>query len=422
MLLHLYRHGILVPLRPNSNTVMKFKSLVLLALVFAVIASCKKEDHDSSTTTIKIGGLYSITGNWSSLGIASREAMKLGLIDVNNYLEQCGSSYRFATVTYDTQLDTAFAKASLQTAFNGGVRFIIGPQSSAECAAVRQFANDNHILLVSQGSTASSLAIANDALFRFCPGDGPEGQAISHTMYTSGKRMVITVARNDAGNLGLQNSVNTAFSALGGQVDALTAYAPATTDFTSVIQQLRSKIQQYSTVSGSNQVAVYIASFDECINLFRQAANDTILNSVMWYGGDGMVQSAALLNDTLARKFAVSTGFFAPNFGLPEVAHPSLMAVASAIKYNTGVDPDAYALSVYDAMWVIARTISSYPDVLNDFTKLKSDFVQEANQYFGVTGPVLLNTNGDRSVGSFDYWGIVNTGGNFSWQVVGKSN
>jgi branched-chain amino acid transport system substrate-binding protein len=404
---------------------MKFKSIPFLFAILMIVSSCKKDDHredDSSISTIKIAGLYSITGNWSSLGVTSREAMNLALVDVNEYLEQRGSKYRFSTITYDTELDTAFAKTSFQAAVNNGARFIIGPQSSAECNAILQSANSNQVLVVSQGSTASNLSIPDDALFRFCPGDGPEGQAVSRTMYNTGKRIVITLARNDAGNIGLQTSVNNAFVALGGQVDAITPYATNTTNFASIIQQVRSKIQQYKTTYSNNEIGVYIASFDECVNLFSQAVNDTDLTSVNWYGGDGMVQSAALLNDINARDFAVATGFFAPNFGLPASPHPGLNSIANSIQISTGIAPDAYALSVYDAVWVIARTVANYPGVMDDFTKLKSDFAEEANQFFGITGPVLLNTNGDRAVGSFDYWGIVNQGGNYSWQIVGGSN
>jgi branched-chain amino acid transport system substrate-binding protein len=400
------------------------KHLTSLFLVLSVLffTSCKNDDNPQ-ITTIKIGGLYSLTGNWSSLGKTSQEAMKLGLIDANEYLEQTGSKYRFETIVYDTQLDTTSAKSSIQFGFTQrGIRFFIGPQSSAEVGAIRQYANDNNILVISQGSTASSLAIPNDAVFRFCPGDAVEGTAISRTMYNTGKRMVITLSRNDAGNIGLQTNVGTSFTALGGQVDPIAPYATNLTDFSAIIQQLRTKIQQYTNTYGANQVGVYIASFDECINLFRQAENDAILGSVNWYGGDGMVQSQQLLQDVNARNFAVTTGFFAPNFGLPLQPHPDLNRISSAIQSATGIVPDAYALSVYDAMWVLARTISNYPGVLSDFTQLKSDFTQEANQHFGITGPVLLNANGDRNLGSFDYWGIVNQNGNYLWKVVGNSN
>lgn len=392
-------------------------------LIAISLLGCKKNNDREDLNVIKIGGLFSKTGNWSSLGKTSEAAMNTALVDVNRYLEEKGSKIRFETVVYDTQLDTASAKSAIQIGFaQKNIKFFIGPQSSAELASIREYVNNNHILVISQGSTSSSLAIPNDGIFRFCPGDAVEGAAISNTIYNSGKRIVITLSRNDAGNIGLQTSVGSNFINLGGQVDAISPYATSITDFSSIIQQIRTKIQQYSTTYSNNQIAVYIASFDECVNLFRQAANDPILASVNWYGGDGMVQSSALLSDPQARSFVMTTSFFAPNFGLPAQSHPQLNSIMNAIQSSTGIEPDAYALSVYDAMWVLARTLSSYPNAMEDFSSLKSEFSQEANQYFGITGPILLNANGDRNVGAFDYWGIVNQGGNYIWKVVGKSN
>jgi branched-chain amino acid transport system substrate-binding protein len=400
------------------------KNLIsIFCLLFVIFFTSCKNEENQQITTIKIGGLYSLTGNWSSLGKTSQEAMKIALVDINNAFEQTGSLYRFETEIYDTQLDTASAKSYIQLGFTQkGIRFFIGPQSSAEVGAIRKYANDNNILVISQGSTASSLAIPDDGVFRFCPGDAVEGAAVSRTMYSGGKRMIITLSRNDAGNIGLQTNVGLGFTSLGGQIDALSPYATNITDFNSIIQQLRTKIQQYSNTYGANQVGVYIASFDECVTLFSQADSDPILTSVNWYGGDGMVQSQQLLSDANARNFAVTTGFFAPNFGLPMQAHPQLSRISSAIQSTTGIEPDAYALSVYDAMWVLARTIDKYPRVLSDYSKLKTYFTQESNLFFGITGSTLLNANGDRNIGSFDYWGIVNQNGNYVWKVVGNSN
>lgn len=400
---------------------MKIRSPFLGSVLAISLCACGS-DNDASTTTIQVAGLYSITGNWSSLGNASREAMRLAEIDINAQLAQRGSTVRFASVVYDTQLDASAAQADIQAAYARGIRLVIGPQSSSEVGAVRSYADEQGILVVSQGSTASSLALPDDAVFRFCPGDGPEGDAMSRTMYASGKRMVITLARDDAGNLGLQNSVNSHFVALGGQVDALAPYAQSTTDFTAVIQQLQTKIQQHTAALGAAQVAVYLASFDECVGLFRSAVNNAVLTSVNWYGGDGVVQSTALLNDAEARSFAMATSFFAPNFGLPTLTNPRMASLVDEIRAATGVEPDAYALSVYDAMWVIAETVADAPQLLGDFALLKTSFAQEANHYFGVTGPIQLDANGDRSSGSFDYWGIVAQGGTFRWQVVGQSN
>ena len=72
---------------------------------------------------------------------------------------------------------------------------------------------------------------------------------------------------------------------------------------------------------------------------------------------------------------------------------------------------------------IIKQTENIFSEkVYENFSSLKTEFSQEANQYFGITGPVLLNNNGDRNIGSFDYWGIVSQGGNYIWKIVGKSN
>lgn len=400
---------------------MKKSVLPIIILLSSFFISCS-DDAEKNITTVKVGGLFSLTGNWKTLGLSSQAAMNLALVDVNEFLEESGSEYRLSTVVSDTKLETATALSAIERNFKDGVRFFIGPQSSAEIGAIKEYVNENNIVLISQGSTASSLALAGDGIFRFCPGDAVEGAAISRTMYYSGKRVIITLSRDDAGNIGLQTSVGNSFTQLGGQVDAFLPYATDLNNFSIIIQSLRTKIQQYSTSVGASKVGVYIASFDELVALFNQAASDEVLTSVNWYGGDGVVLSEALVNNAAATSFAYKTSFFAPNFGLPVQDHPDLDRISSAIVTESGIEPDAYALSVYDALWVIGKTLAIHKNVLSDYEKLKQAIAIESNQFFGITGPVLLNDAGDRDVGSFDYWGIAEDMGTYSWKVVGKSN
>lgn len=347
--------------------------------------------------------------------------MNLALKEVNNEMENTGSRYRFATTFFDTKLDTALVQAGMREAHRNGVRYIIGPQSSAEVDAVRNFAEANGMLVVSQGSTAGTLALPGDAIFRFCPSDAAEGSAMARTIYASGRRALITVARNDAGNKGLQESVGATFQSLGGTVDPIPPYAPTTIDFSALLADIKSRIRQHTTQLGAEKVGVYLACFDGVKDIFRQAAADPVLSSVHWYGGDGITQSSALVSDAVAASFATAVELFAPSFGLPQQAHPALGAVSAAIKSKTGLEPDAYALAAYDALFVIARTVAAFPDPPQDFTKVKETFQREANHFFGLTGPLYLNAAGDRSVGSFDYWGVVKEDGSYTWKKVGKS-
>jgi branched-chain amino acid transport system substrate-binding protein len=394
--------------------------LACCLVVLITISGCKKT-IETTITEVEIGALLSLTGNWSSLGITSQKAIGMAIDDVNAYMEQKGTNIRFTGMVFDTKLDTALAKLAMADVVRTRTKYVIGPQSSAELAAVKPLADEKNILVVSQGSTASSLAISGDGIFRFCPGDVVEGPAIARTMFAEGKRVAITLARDDAGNKGLQTSVGNSFAALGGQVDTIAPYSTTLVKYGTLIATLKSKLQTYIAAQGAEKVAVYLASFDECVSLFNELSIDPIFSSVQWYGGDGVVLSPALTGDAQAAAFAVTTKFIAPNFGLPTIPHPDLATISAAIKSATGIEADAYALAAYDAVWVIAKTATAMPVTNTSYDLTKKVFNVESSKYFGITGPVLLNAAGDRSSGSFDYWGIVLEGGSYKWKLVGKS-
>ena len=405
------------------NQTLKMKKLLPLVVLFVSLCfvSCKKDNNANDQITISVGGLLSLTGSWAPLGVTSQEAIHLAVKDINSQMNQTGSRYRFSTTIYDTRLDTSAAKTALKEALRNNIHYIIGPQSSAEVEAILSFANANEILVVAQSSTAGSLAVPGDALFRFCPSDAVEGTAMARTIFASGRRSVISLARNGSGNRGLQQSVDAEFRRLGGSIDSLPPYDFNTIDFSATLATLKSKIQQQGSLLGADKVGVYLASFDEAKDIFRQAANDPVLSSVHWYGGDGVVLSSVLLSDAAAASFAAAVQFFAPNLSLPEQAHPDLAEITAAIKSKTGIEPDAFALAAYDAMWVIAQTVAALPELKGAFTQTKAVFQSTANHFYGLTGPLSLNAAGDRANGSYDYWGIVNDQGTYKWKFVGKS-
>ena len=396
-------------------------AVIILLLICLASQNCTKSDTDTDLKTINVAALLSLTGNWSSLGITSKAALETGVKDVNGYMQEIGSKYRFITTIYDTKLDTALAKQFMLEVKKSGTSFVIGPQSSAEVGAIKQFADENNILVISQGSTAGSLSIANDNIFRFCPDDKIEGAAMANTIHNEDIKGLVTVSRDDAGNKGLQSSVGTAFTTLGGAVGMVPPYATTTSDFTAIISNIKDKIQSFSALYGKTGTAVYLASFDECVELFKQASTDPVLSSVKWYGADGVVLSAALLGDATAATFAANTHFFAPTFGLPTHGESKWQPLAAAIKGVTNIDPDAFALAAYDALWVIALTYNAASGTDASFEKLKTFFPRQANIFYGVTGPTLLNGAGDRAIGSFDYWGIVLQNQTYVWKLVGKS-
>jgi len=384
------------------------------------VAGCKKEEQDF--TTVNVGAMFSLTGNWSSLGVPSKAAIEIAVEEINADFEARGVPFRFSSTVYDTKLDTSLAKTYMNDALNAGMRLIIGPQSSAEVGAIKSFADANKMLVVSQGSTASSLAIANDAIYRYCPGDVIEGGAIATSIYDEGKRGLVVVSRDDVGNIGLQNSVKTAFDAKASTtVEYITPYATTTTDYTALLNDIKSRITTLSATYGDTAVGVYLASFDEAVDIFNLANGDSLLQSVNWYGGDGFIKSSAILSSNAACDFAIATSYYAPEFGLPMSAQSKWQPLTSAILNRCGQQADAYAIAAYDAMWVLARTVEANNGVPTDAATLYNSFVAQSAQFNGATGSISLNSNGDRSNGSFDYWGLQKVNGVYSWKFVKKS-
>ena len=403
---------------------MKKLLLPALAVIVFMLAlpSCSKDEKVIVAKTVNVQGLFSLTGNWSSLGITSKAALELAADDINAYLKDKNATFRMSVSVSDTKLETETAKTLFNQAKSQGTSFIIGPQSSAELAAIKPLADASSILVVSQSSTAGSLAVAGDAIFRFCPSDKIEGAASGASIYKKGIKGLVTVARDDAGNKGLQTSTGAAFTAKGGEVAALTPYADNTTDFTAVISQIKTELTRLKGIHGAANVGVYLASFDEGVQLMKLAAADATLSNVKWFGGDGVVLSAAFTADAAAAEFVIKTGFFAPSFGLPTANEAQWKPVAARIKAKTGMDPDAFALVAYDALWTIARTLEATGGKTDDFAKVKAEFVKDANKNTGIVGAEALDEAGDRANGTFDYYGITKIGSNYVWTLVGKSD
>jgi branched-chain amino acid transport system substrate-binding protein len=380
-------------------------------MLFAIGAQAKPRPIGRSTTIV-IGGLFSLTGDGATLGAASAAALDLAARDINQELDDLHLPYHVDTIVDDTQLTASVAATKLPHLVQHGAQIVIGPQSSAEAAAVVAYANAHDVILISQGSTASSLAIAGDNLFRLAPNDKLEGAAMAALMRADGIDTVLPFWRADAGNGGLHDSTKSSFQTAGGTVLTGVSYDPATTDFTASVTAAGAALRAAKAAHPTAKIAVYLASFEEAVAIFNLARLDTDLSAVRWYGGDGVTQSQAILANATAGQFAVSVSFTAPNVGLDAATKDRWRPISDEIQTRVGFTPDAYSLSVYDAAWVGA--LSAVEVQLND-SALRASFVRNVQRYWGLTGPTALDDAGDRKFANFDFWTVKSVVGQLQW-------
>ncbi|HEU4879460.1 MAG TPA: ABC transporter substrate-binding protein, partial [Gemmatimonadaceae bacterium] len=397
------------------------RSLPALVLALAIAGCDEKPTGLNENKEIAIGGLFSLTGNWATLGVTSKAAMEIAIEDVNQYLAGGNSGFHFTASIQDTKLIPATALTAVTAMKASGIEVVIGPQSSAEVAAIKSYANDNSVLVISHSSTAGTLAIANDNVFRLTPSDTLEAVALVGVMKADAMTTIIPFWRNDPGNVGLQVATRALFGAPG-TVKAGVQYEATTTDFNASLAALKTQVQAAITErGGTTGVAVAHAGFDEVVEIFKLAAADPVLSSVRWYGTDGTALNEPLRANAVAAAFAKKVNFWAPTPGVDDGAKARWEPVAVRIAAKAGAQPDAFALAVYDGVWLAAQAYLAAGGT-GHVTALKSAFVTAADGFYGASGWTKLNPAGDRRFGNFDFFALSQTGATFGWTLAAQYN
>lgn len=394
-----------------QRTMRGVRTLALLAATAAVAAmalaagASERAPAEPREHEVLVGGLLPLSGDFAELGRAHRAAMELAIEDVNRYLAGNAAGVRFAPAIEDTRFDPELALEKVQALRARGVQLMIGPPASAQLAHMKPYVDSADLLVVSHSSTASSLAMPGDNIFRFAPSNELEGVAVSALMWEDGIRAVVPIWREDAGNTDLAEVMRTALTALGGTVLEGVQYGTDTQDFAESVSVLRAQVDQAIAEHGAAHVAVYLAAFGEAVQLFAAADGDPVLGSLNWYGGNGTARLEALRGDARAAEFAMRVGFPSAIYGPDEGARDIWEPLAARVRAGGNIGPDGYALAAYDAVWVVARGYVA-SGATQDLEKLKRAFTTAAARHYGATGWTVLNEAGDRRHGDYDFWAV----------------
>ncbi len=403
---------------------MKNIHLAFLIILICSLGCSKKQEvtyTPSGGAEIHIGALLPLSGSGLSTGLAMKVSIEFAAEDINTFFTTSGINQKLILDVVDTRTDTAEALKQLKIFYDKGIRMIIGPYSSAELSHIKNFADSNGMLVVSPSSVAVSLAIPNDNIFRFVSSDVVQGKAMSKMLSEDKIKVIVPVIRNDLWGNDLVNATGTDFINAGGMVQTSVRIEPGDTGFAAALDELDAVVAEELTHHNPNELAVYMLSFAEGTQILREAKKHAHLNNVYWYGGSAFAQNASLLNDTAAVLFAYTHGLPCPIFGLDEAAKNIWQPLKSRIENKIARTPDVYAFTAYDAVWVLMRAYRS-AGKNPSCDMLKEVFMNEAGSYFGASGNTLLDVNGDRAVGNYDFWAVKSDSTSYSWKRIARYN
>lgn len=401
---------------PGFPGVPKGRIIFAAALIAAIIASFTAGyfsrailagGQQGEIVTVKIGALLPLSGPLASFGKRNQNALQLAQEDINRFAEAAGSRFRFQILFEDTATDPQTARSKIEALSAQGVKAFIGPMASREVAQVKPFADSNKLVVISQSSTAIALAIAGDFVFRVVPPDSYQGRALAKYVLTNGFRKAIAFYTNDAWGRGLFESFGSNFAALGGQVEGV-AYDPNAVEFSAEVARAADIARRLGP-----DTAVVLISFEEGIQIIKLAAQNPVLAKLKWFGTDGLARSSKLIAEAGAE--TIGLGGLPSTVFIPS-ANPLQEDFVRRFYQRFGEEPDSYSMNSYDAAWLIALSIMLAGEY--DGEKIAQLVPQVASRYYGITGTIQLDENGDRKAGDYGIFQVVRSGDSYEWKLT----
>jgi branched-chain amino acid transport system substrate-binding protein len=309
-------------------------------------------------------------------------------------------------VTFDLLVDSAQSQAAIhlekvQSFKAMDVSLVIGGRWSSQASGALSYVTENNILLWSPSSTAPTLRIADDNLFRMCPDDTVQAPAIAEMLWSWGIEAIIPILRADAWADGIMNILVPEYEAKGGFVAESIRYQTESREFSSYLASAESMAQDLVDTYGAEHVGVELICFGEDGSpLLTQVEDYPTLWRLMWFGSDGSAMTQLILDNapSQAAHLVVPSTYAAP--GKSEVFDNLYNRYVA----STGVSMGYYSACTYDIMTTLFESITSAQST--DPTDLIPLQFQVTYGKWGASGWTQLNEAGDRKASNYNIWGF----------------
>ncbi len=375
-------------------------------------------------THVDIGALVPQTGRADNAGEHRTYATELAVSDFNAYLNEKGATWQLRLTIRDTGADPTTTLAAARLFDTDGIQYLSGPSSSGNLNAIREFLNDNDMLTISCCSTAPSLAISDDNVFRLAPDDTYHGPAIANLVYSAGKRHMLAIHLDDNFGRGLQESTTMAFTELGGTASVVGTYDKCDTTgcydaaFDTLISDLADAVDDLSDdgVQTDEMILLFIG-FGETVDFLKKVSEHPELgdSGIQWVGSDAVISALNRVTDSDLLQFLTDSTFRSCIFAA-DTTSERFQNLESRFEAQFPDDlPSVYAYSSYDSVWVLGLAIENAGGPDATFADVKAQIRPTAASYTGALGDITLNAFGDFEGSSYAVWGMIDS----QWQRIG---
>lgn len=355
--------------------------LLVLLLASSVLFAAGGAEQKSGAKEIVIGVFEPLTGENGGGGyqevLGMRYANKVyPTVKIN------GETYNVRLVEADNKSDKTEAVTAAQSLISSGASVILGSYGSGVSIAAGDIFLDNKVPAIGASCTNPQVTLGNDYYYRVCFLDPFQGTVMANFAWQEGaKKAAVITQLGDDYSSGLGNFFLRAFKELGGSVVSEQQFQTNTTDFKSILTNIK---------AANPDVIFAPSSIATAPLIIKQARELGITAKIM--AGDTWENSSIIENAGASAEGVVLSTFF-------DDADP---ATAEAAKFIEGFkkylvenkQPDiipAVSALGYDAYITALKAIelansSKGPAIRDALAKVDLE---------GVTGRITFDKNGD---------------------------
>ena len=220
---------------------MKRITLSILAVAAAVcVVLAFGACSGSKSDTIKIGGLYPLSGPVAVYGVEAKNGVELAIEEINAAGGIDGKMVSLIAEDDEGNPEKTVNAYKKLTA-KDGVKMIIGSLTSGCTQAITSLAQAQKVVVVAPAATMASITDAGDYIFRVCfidPFQGTVGAKFSAENLGKKRAAVLYDVGNDY-SVGLYENFKIAFEAAGGTMVAEESYNTGDKDFHAQLTKIK---------------------------------------------------------------------------------------------------------------------------------------------------------------------------------------
>lgn len=318
-----------------------------MVVAMSLITGCSETAKGGSASgdTIKLGGVFPLTGDVPALGAAMDNGAKLAVKEINDAGGVLGKKLELTVEDDQNQASTA-PNAITKLIDQDKVTAVIGTYASKCSIPMAAVAKESKVVMITPGSTNEKVTTeGGEYVFRACFIDPLQGKIGAKFAAENLKAKKVAMLY-DVGNdycVGISKEFKTNFEASGGTIAYEKTYNAGESDFKAFLTEIKQL----------NVDVLYLPDNYSTVGLIAKQAREVgitapLLGSDSW-SDPGLVKVGG---------DAIEGAYFTDHVSLKS-DNEKIKKFVSNYKAAYGIDPSAFSVLSYDSVYIVAEAIKA---------------------------------------------------------------